>query len=125
MKDDGTPVTEGHFDYIPGGTRVLGALLADGEARALTQDEASAFGRLHSFCCACGRDLDDDRSLAAGYGPVCARNLGWWYPTMAEAREILNRPTEVPEPGRDRNGDLIRGNTANEIFRSIHRSDCD
>ena len=33
--------------------------------------------------------LSDDRSLAVGYGPDCAANNGWWYPTADEAAQIL------------------------------------
>lgn len=59
----------------------------------LTEDEAQAFGRQHGLCCACARHLDDDRSLAVGYGPVCADHYGWHYPNHEEASKILNRPT--------------------------------
>jgi hypothetical protein len=58
----------------------------------LTEDEAQAFGRQHGLCCACARHLDDDRSLAVGYGPVCADHYGWHYPNYEEASKILNRP---------------------------------
>ena len=58
----------------------------------LTEDEAQAFGRQHGLCCACARHLDDDRSLAVGYGPVCADHYGWHYPNYEEASRILNRP---------------------------------
>lgn len=96
-KADGTPEYKGTFEYLKGGTRVLGSLLARSEARLLTQAEAAAFGKQYAFCCACARDLSDDRSIAAGYGETCSNNNGWWYPTKAEAAEILNRPTEVPD----------------------------
>ena len=65
------------------------------EGRPLTEDEARAFGKQHEFCCACALDLDDDRSLAVGYGPVCAKKYGWFYPTAKQASEILNRPTDL------------------------------
>ena len=61
----------------------------------LTEDQARAFGKQHGFCCACARDLDDDRSLAVGYGPVCASNYGWFYPTAKQAVDILNRPADL------------------------------
>jgi hypothetical protein len=71
--------------------------LADGTVRAMTADEATAYGRQHGRCFNClsiGRPgvLSDDRSLAVGYGPDCADHHGWYYPTPAEAAEIL-RPT--------------------------------
>lgn len=37
---------------------------------------AAEFGRKYKFCCFCDAPLDDDRSKAAGYGPICARNFG-------------------------------------------------
>lgn len=57
----------------------------------LNADEARAFGRQHSMCCACGQHLEDDRSIAAGYGPYCADKHGWPYPTQDEAAEVLRR----------------------------------
>jgi hypothetical protein len=47
--------------------------------RALAQDPvgvASEFGRLTGRCCFCNRGLDDERSTAVGYGPVCADHYG-------------------------------------------------
>ena len=40
---------------------------------------ASEYGRLTGNCCFCSRRLDDARSTAVGYGPVCAEkwNLPW------------------------------------------------
>jgi len=82
----------GSFEYEQGGRRIVAEAVAAGTARQMTQDEAAAFGRQYSFCCNCAKYLDDDRSLAAGYGPTCAENLGWWYPTYPEAAAILQRP---------------------------------
>jgi hypothetical protein len=84
--------TTGSFQYEKGGTRTVSNALAAGTAHVMTQDEAAAFGRQHSFCCNCALDLTDDRSLAAGYGPVCAEHNGWAYPTYEQAAEILGRP---------------------------------
>lgn len=39
-------------------------------------DYAAAYGRRSGNCCFCYRPLTDERSLAAGYGPVCAENYG-------------------------------------------------
>jgi hypothetical protein len=80
------------FEYENGGRRIVADALAAGTAHQMTQDEAAAFGRQYSFCCNCAKYLDDDRSVAAGYGPTCAANLGWWYPSYAEAASILKRP---------------------------------
>lgn len=62
------------------------------EGRRLTDEEAMVYGKQYSFCIACFRSLDDDRSLAVGYGPDCAKNHGWFYPTLEQASEILGRP---------------------------------
>lgn len=88
--------SHGSFQYLAGGTRLVAQAVADGFAHALTQDEAQAFGRLHGFCCNCAKDLDDDRSLAVGYGPVCAGHFGWFYPNYAEAAKLLGRPVSTP-----------------------------
>jgi hypothetical protein len=37
---------------------------------------ASEYGRLTGNCCFCSRKLDDARSTAVGYGPVCAEKFG-------------------------------------------------
>jgi hypothetical protein len=37
---------------------------------------ASAYGRAEGHCCFCGRGLTDGRSVAMGYGPVCAEHFG-------------------------------------------------
>jgi hypothetical protein len=89
------PNGKGSFEYVKGGTRMVAGLVAAGSARKLTQAEATAFGKLHGFCVNCARDLDDERSLAVGYGPVCADNLGWYYPSVSEAAAMLNRPTTI------------------------------
>jgi hypothetical protein len=37
---------------------------------------AKAYGQKFGCCCFCSRELTDDRSIHAGYGPVCAENYG-------------------------------------------------
>lgn len=37
---------------------------------------ASEHGKVTGCCCFCNRALDDKRSIAVGYGPVCAENYG-------------------------------------------------
>lgn len=37
---------------------------------------SAAHGRAHGSCCYCGRGLTDSRSLAVGYGPICADHYG-------------------------------------------------
>ncbi len=84
--------------YKSGGMKVLRERIAAGTATKLDAEQAAAFGKLHGFCCMCGKDIDDDRSLAAGYGPSCAKRMGWYYPNHAEAEEILQR--EYPDRAR-------------------------
>jgi len=45
----------------------------------LTAEQAKAWGKLYGNCIYCSRDLTDDRSITAGYGPICAekRGLPW------------------------------------------------
>jgi hypothetical protein len=57
------------FVYVPGGLREVKA-----EWR-MTLDQASAFGKLYGVCCVCGRTLTDERSIAAGIGPICGRRV--------------------------------------------------
>jgi hypothetical protein len=76
------------------GLRSVADGLANGTTRMLSGAEATAFGRQHGRCFNClaiGRPgvLTEDRSLAVGYGPDCADNHGWYYPTAAEADAIL------------------------------------
>ena len=37
---------------------------------------AGEHGKITGCCCFCNRQLDDKRSVAVGYGPVCAENYG-------------------------------------------------
>jgi hypothetical protein len=43
---------------------------------------AAKYGQLTGNCCFCNRSLDDERSTAVGYGPVCAKHYGlpWGQP---------------------------------------------
>lgn len=42
----------------------------------VSDEEAAKFGQLYGTCCYCWRELTDERSIEAGYGPVCAENRG-------------------------------------------------
>lgn len=46
---------------------------------ALTAEQAKEWGDLYGCCIYCSRDLTDERSIDAGYGPICAekRGLPW------------------------------------------------
>lgn len=59
--------------------------------RRMTQEEAADLGRTYGFCCNCGKELTEDTSIAVGYGPTCAENNGWYYPSKAEAARMLDR----------------------------------
>ena len=62
--------------FLPSGSATpdiiefLESLDADPEATA------SAYGTRSGNCCFCTRQLTDGRSVAVGYGPVCADNFG-------------------------------------------------
>lgn len=49
---------------------LLKAMAADPAATA------SQYGKLTGRCCFCNKGLDDPKSTAVGYGPVCAKNYG-------------------------------------------------
>lgn len=59
--------------------------------KAMAQDPdgaARAYGKLTSSCCFCGLELSDDRSIAAGYGPICAAKWGLaWGEKPAKGRK--------------------------------------
>jgi len=69
----------GHWIKRRGGTRGLDRdlLTRAGVLRDVTPDEAARFGKTYGVCINCNRALSDDRSIAVGYGPVCAENQGW------------------------------------------------
>lgn len=37
---------------------------------------SAAFGSKYGICCFCSRELTDERSVAVGYGPICADHFG-------------------------------------------------
>lgn len=82
-------IVDGHgtLSYWQGGRRIAERI----GGRRLTQEEAAELGRTYGFCCNCGRELSEDTSLAVGYGPECANNNGWYYPSKAEAARMLDR----------------------------------
>jgi len=51
---------------------------------------ASAYGRRTGRCCFCGRELTDGRSVAVGYGPICAPRYGlpWGDITISSTCEV-------------------------------------
>jgi len=63
------PDTYGEFVYAPGVIRNLRP------EHKLTLEEAKEFGALYGTCCVCARTLTDEKSIAAGIGPVCAKKF--------------------------------------------------
>jgi hypothetical protein len=58
---------------------------------------AAEYGNRFSECCFCGLPLKDDRSVAAGYGPVCAKNYG-----LAEQwKHSVDQATVDPRPRKE------------------------
>lgn len=68
---DGELVTRvnASWDRAPG---VVNELTAD---QRLSLEEAQAFGKLYGVCCCCATILTDEKSIAAGIGPICASKL--------------------------------------------------
>ena len=54
---------------------------------------ASEHGRLTGRCCFCNKTLDDERSTAVGYGPVCAGHYG--LPWGDRPAEFAAQPTDI------------------------------
>lgn len=54
------------FEYAPGAVNRIKP-----EWR-MTKEQAAEWGRLYGACCKCGTILTDERSIAAGIGPICA-----------------------------------------------------
>ena len=53
------------FEFAPGMVQRLS------ESTRMTLTEAREWGALYGTCCACGRTLTDETSIANGIGPVC------------------------------------------------------
>lgn len=62
---------KGSWVYAPG----MVFKLAD--ARPLSVEEAAKLGKLHGCCFVCGKTLTDPKSVQAGIGPVCSKNLAF------------------------------------------------
>lgn len=57
------------FTHLQGGLKLVS------EATKITLEDAKKYGQLYGTCCMCGRTLTDERSIAAGIGPVCAEKV--------------------------------------------------
>ena len=58
-------------DEVPSDVLDLLSAVNDNPAKA-----AAAYGRATNQCCFCGRPLDDERSIEAGWGKTCAGRFG-------------------------------------------------
>jgi hypothetical protein len=63
LVDDGNG--DWHFE------RVAGMVYKLAPAERMTLDEAKEWGKLYETCCVCAATLTDEKSIAAGIGPVC------------------------------------------------------
>lgn len=66
VRDPKTGKNKWRFEYAPGFVMELRP------EHRLTIEQAKEFGALYGTCCVCGRTLTDEKSIAAGIGPVCA-----------------------------------------------------
>lgn len=57
---------KGRFEYAPGAIKTIDP------AWKMDLNQATAFGQLYGICCNCAAVLTDEKSIAAGIGPVCA-----------------------------------------------------
>lgn len=70
-RDKSEKIQAATFTYLGLAERCLPAA-----ARRLSLEEAKQFGKIYGFCVKCGATLTDEKSIAAGIGPVCA-SKGW------------------------------------------------
>ncbi len=80
------------------------------EKTVMSAESAAAFGKSYGICVNCAAHLTDERSIFAGYGPVCASNNGWAWgekvdlkgleaaPTPTESTPVEESPVPAPEP---------------------------
>jgi len=80
---DGTTHTDVSFVYNGNAMRFLR------KCDKLTWSEARAFGKAYGACVACGRTLNDPRSLVQSYGPTCAKKYHWPTVTLKQAEAII------------------------------------
>jgi hypothetical protein len=59
------------------------------KSNRLTWQEARDFGAAYGACIACGRTLEDPRSLVQQYGATCAGHHGWPTVTKTQAEAII------------------------------------
>lgn len=64
-----------------------GAISRLSDDTVATAEQATRFGRLYGRCVYCSHELTDERSIAVGYGPVCAENNGLPWGHVAEGSD--------------------------------------
>lgn len=100
MLTDGQPFGSNKFFGRIEGTSLMPAPAMSPSVQALIEAlgdnperVAEAYGRLTGNCCFCSRALSDGRSVAMGYGPVCAEKFGLeWGEQRAKAKISLEEP---------------------------------
>lgn len=60
---------------------------------------AQEYGKLTGRCCFCERKLSDERSTAAGFGPVCAQKFGLFEQWKSKVGLLSLTPDQVSEEG--------------------------
>jgi len=92
---DGDFLLVGHKATQPSSVKALVRAFADDP-----EGIAAAHGHLVNACCFCSRTLTDGRSIAVGFGPVCADKFGleWGSATVNDEQvEIERRPEEATD----------------------------
>lgn len=70
-------------------SKLATATLLDRIRQAGVENAARLFGEKTATCGHCSSPLSDLQSRCAGYGQTCAGKHGYWYPTLAQARQIM------------------------------------
>lgn len=96
----------GKYGFVYLGKRGLKGL---SETTRMPADEAKKFGKTYGICVRCAASLTDERSIFAGYGPICADNEGWPYPKMDEAMAGLGFTEAEILPGKVSLEDMLLG----------------
>lgn len=91
VDENGKQLWNGEWEYL--GKKPLYTLKPE---HKLSQDEAKQFGLVYGMCVNCTRDLTREESIHVGYGPTCAKNHGWWYPTKVELKALKLQEAAAP-----------------------------
>ena len=91
--------------FVHCGHNRLGVVLQDGTFDGIMSDRqmllfttlcldpitaAALWGKKMNRCCFCGLELSDERSVAMGYGPICADNWGLPWGHTTEGSEVFD-----------------------------------